>query len=601
MNARFLRAAIATGIAFLAMDTTANGVDLSPGKWPERERARLEQLESTPWPAEARTVVGSSGLVAATLSPVATHVGMQTLRGGGTAADAAIATALTQIATNLGSIISYAGVLQLEYYDAKTGQVTSLDAGWGAYRNETDPLTIPTLDLSDLVPGSAVVAGPQGRKTLVPGFMAGIEAMHRRFGKLPFNDLFQPAIWYSSHGLRVTPLLSYYFSSRQKSLSRTASGRKFLQQAGGDLPEIGDVFVQPEVARLLRDVAKHGAQAMYTGSWSREYIAAVRSEGGKVTADDLENYAVTWEKPLSTQFDGAEVFGPGERNPSGCTTLEMLNLLNASGVARLGPYWTDSHVLALHAQALQLATFGHYARQVFAFEEAHRLAHDCVHRTSPAYASIVAPALPELSGYGAAGSEGHHSAAVVVVDRWGNVAALVHSINAEIWGDTGIVAGGVPVAGAAGLYQQRLAALKPGEHLPSDMAPLIVLKGGKPVMAVAAVGSSLVPETVRVVTTVPYGADSLRKVMASPPLLLNFEAQQNANPLAPRPLLTPGGAYTPQIVDQLVTSGIAVKSVPVERVRAIRGTAAAAVIDPASGIAHAVEAPNVVVFADADP
>ena len=73
----------------------------------------------------ARNIEGRSGFIAATLSPISTYVGMQTLRSGGSAADAVIATALTQIATNLGSIVSYAGVLQLEYYDAKTRKISS--------------------------------------------------------------------------------------------------------------------------------------------------------------------------------------------------------------------------------------------------------------------------------------------------------------------------------------------------------------------------------------------------------------------------------------------------------------------------------------------
>jgi gamma-glutamyltranspeptidase len=77
-----------------------------------------------PWPLTTRAVEGRSAFIAATMSPIATRVGMQTLRSGGTAADAAIATALTQVATNLGSIISYAGVLQLVYYDAKTGHIS---------------------------------------------------------------------------------------------------------------------------------------------------------------------------------------------------------------------------------------------------------------------------------------------------------------------------------------------------------------------------------------------------------------------------------------------------------------------------------------------
>ena len=82
-----------------------------------------------PWPAQARVVEGKSGLVAATMSPIAVHAGLEALRQGGTAADAAAIVALTQIATALGSYVSYAGILQLVYFEAKSGKVYSLNAG----------------------------------------------------------------------------------------------------------------------------------------------------------------------------------------------------------------------------------------------------------------------------------------------------------------------------------------------------------------------------------------------------------------------------------------------------------------------------------------
>ena len=100
-----------------------------------------------------------------------------------------------------------------------------------------------------------------------------------------------------------------------------------------------------------------------------------------------------------------------------------------------------------------------------------------------------------------------HSRSVVVIDRWGNVAALVHSIDATMWGDTGIVVDGVAISGAGGGQRGRLAAVKPGQHVPSDGAPVIALRDGKPVLAVASVGRSLVGErrTVEVLQTVVLG------------------------------------------------------------------------------------------------
>src|ERR1700761_2247597 len=204
-------------ICFVAALLSAQGsiaADLSPGKWPAGEREKLEQQENASWsPATAGSVTGSAGMVSATVSPVAVYAGLQALRQGGTAADAAATTALTQITTQLGSVVSYAGVFTMVYFDAKTHRIYSLDAGYNSYLNENDPASIPVADFGIALPGlTPSVGGAKGRETLVPGFMAGLEAMHKRFGKLPFKQLFAPALWYDTHGVLLSPRLAGYFT-----------------------------------------------------------------------------------------------------------------------------------------------------------------------------------------------------------------------------------------------------------------------------------------------------------------------------------------------------------------------------------------------------
>ncbi len=568
--------------------------DLSPAAWSPEERAALQRREQSPWPGSTRTVEGRSGYVAATLSPIAAHVGIETLRQGGTAADAALATALTQVTTSLGSIVSYAGVLQLVYYDARTHRISSLDAGWNGYANETSPATIPHADVSLLDPAHSATPGAFGRETLVPGFMAGVEEIHARFGRLPLAQLFKPAIWYSAHGLKVTPLLAYYFAARQKALSRTAEGRRFLGQAGDALPKAGDLFVQPEIAQLLSQIAAHGPRVMYTGAWADSYVQAVRAEGGLVTAEDLRRYRPTWEQALSVRFGGLEVTGPGIGNASGCAILATLNLLDAAHVNASGPYWTDPQAFTTYAQALQVAMAGPYTPQVLSFEREHSLPSSCAGRATPRYAAQIAPALSQLSGYGNQGPAGHHSAAVVVIDKWGNAAALVHSCNCELWGDSGIVVDGIPIPNAGGIYQYKLAAIQPGGRLSGDMAPLIVTAKHAPVLAVATIGTSLVQETVRVVASSLRADETLQKIMAAPPLLLNIEAQKDL--LAPRQVPVPQNGYDESFLAKVDKAGIPLTQLPAARVLVIKGTAAAGAIDLSSGRRRGAEVRGVVVF-----
>jgi gamma-glutamyltranspeptidase/glutathione hydrolase len=165
------------------------GQDLSPNKWKPDEKAQAEQAEISPTPLQAKIVEGKSGVVSGTMSPIAVQAGVEALRQGGTAADAAATVALTQVATAFGSYVSYAGIMELVYYDAKSGKVYSMNAGWNSYLGETDAKTIPVSDLGSLAFGRKPTEGAEGRKTLVPGFMAGIESMHKRFGRLPFAAL----------------------------------------------------------------------------------------------------------------------------------------------------------------------------------------------------------------------------------------------------------------------------------------------------------------------------------------------------------------------------------------------------------------------------
>ena len=188
---------------------------------------------------------------------------------------------------------------------------------------------------------------------------------------------------------------------------------------------------------------------------------------------------------------------------------------------------------------------------------------------------------------------------MVVVDRWGNVAALVHSINAVVWGDTGIVVDGVPIPDAASINKTRLLTTKPGERLGNDMAPIIALRDGRPVLAVATVGSSLIQENTRLVGGLLAGGLSLAALIRAPPLLLNTGPFVPSQALIDMAEPVPVGAYDGKMLQALAAAGVHVRETPTETVRALRGTAVVAVIDPHGRAPRTVEDPGVIVFADA--
>jgi gamma-glutamyltranspeptidase/glutathione hydrolase len=160
-------------------------------------------------------VVGTSG-------PLAVHAGLDALKHGGSAADAALTTALTQVAVFAGATVSYAGLLTAVYYDAASGVVHTLNAAYNTVREERSPLSIPTM------------GEHSGRTALVPGFMAGVQALHDRFGRLPFATIFRPAIWIAEHGVPVSPVLRAWLSAHGKFVTRLPETKRIFVKDDGE-------------------------------------------------------------------------------------------------------------------------------------------------------------------------------------------------------------------------------------------------------------------------------------------------------------------------------------------------------------------------------
>lgn len=589
---------VALGVSFAMTNSVAAfAVDLSPASWPTGARERAEQIEVQRWdPETAQTVVSASGVVSATVSPVAVQAGLQALRQGGNAADAASTVALTQITTQLGSVVSYAGIMTMLYYDAKTGKVTSLDAGYNSYKDETDPKSIPVNDLGPLNFGrKPTVDGAKGRETLVPGFMAGIEALHDRFGKLPFPALFEPAIWYAKNGVTISPHLARFFKMRKSFLSKTPEGERFIHQAGDDLPKAGDKFVQPELVQTLTGVAEHGAGYMYTGPWAHAFVAAVQKAGGKATLADLKDYRVWWREPYSGEVFGHTVYVSGPPSNAVYQVLTGLNIAEALGLDRRGPYWSDPTTFR------DLSRIGEFVSSAPQFSpiavellRSKRIDVSVEAQHGKAFAAAVAPLLDKLFAP-APGNDPHHSNSIVVVDKDGDIAVMTHTINAVVWGDTGIVVGGIPVPDSAGFQQERLAQMKPGDRVPHEIACTLTFDGAHPVLATAPIGSSLVPETIKTIFGVVGQKQDLATAVAAPPLLANFV--DAGAPLGARAVNVPQGAYAPKFLDDVKALGVPIAEIPAETAHGLRGTLATVQIDPATGRASSPDVPGIMVFA----
>ena len=136
-----------------------------------------------PDPDNIRSSTANNGMVVATQSSEAVEAGVAALKAGGSAADAALVTALAQVPLLPGNFITYAGILHMLYYEAETGRVYSINASWDIPRDELEPLSIPRINLQSIDPSNH-----SGRSALVPGFMAGVGAIHDTGGGKRFRS-----------------------------------------------------------------------------------------------------------------------------------------------------------------------------------------------------------------------------------------------------------------------------------------------------------------------------------------------------------------------------------------------------------------------------
>jgi gamma-glutamyltranspeptidase/glutathione hydrolase len=183
------------------------------------------------------------------MSRIGVTAGMKILEEGGTAMDAALSVALSEIAETGGKYISYAGAMEFVYYEGKTGKLYNLNAGFNTIQNETEPLTIPAVSYNMV---DTLQNISDGRAILVPGFMKGVEEAHRKFGKVPFQKLFENAIEIAEKGTVWDNDDNANFLRWKKVLTYYPETKKIFVKPDGSFYRVGETFHQPELAKTLK-------------------------------------------------------------------------------------------------------------------------------------------------------------------------------------------------------------------------------------------------------------------------------------------------------------------------------------------------------------
>ena len=299
--------------------------------------------------SQARSMVVTDRGIVATSQTLASQAGAQVLARGGSAMDAAIA-ANAVLGVVEPESDGIGGVLFAIYWDAKTGKLSAINAsGWA-----------PTGLTIDFLHSQGLRAMPQEgiHSVTVPGCVDGWEKLHRRFGKLPWADLFQPAIYFAEHGYPVTEMIASAWKLEESKLARDRNGQRiFLRD--GHAPNTGEIFRNPEMASGLKLIASNGAAAFYRGAIAEAILKTSGRLGGKMTAAALAEFQSEWVEPLSTEYHGWKVY---ELPPSGqgITALEMLNVLSLFPLADYPSRGAEELHVQIEAQKLAYADLQKY-------------------------------------------------------------------------------------------------------------------------------------------------------------------------------------------------------------------------------------------------
>jgi gamma-glutamyltranspeptidase/glutathione hydrolase len=354
------------------------------------------------------------GMVA-TSQPLATEIGVEILRRGGSAVDAAIA-ANAALGLTEPTSCGIGGDLFAIVWDAETQRLHGLNA------SGRSPLSL-TLDRL-LSMGHALIPERGALAVSVPGAVDGWCELHARFGRRPFRDLLAPSIEYAREGFPVTEVIGAAWAAGARALEgQPGFAEIFLPR--GRAPAIGEPFPNPNLARAYELIASEGGAAFYDGPIAAAIEQCVRGNGGFLGREDLSAHRSEWVEPVATSYRGWRVFELPP-NGQGIAVLQMLNILEGFDLAALE--WGSAEHLHLLIEVKKLAFEDRakfYADPQFAAVPVEQL-------VSKEYAATRRALIDPMRAnpaptYGAAAAGAGDTVYLATADAAGNMVSLIQS------------------------------------------------------------------------------------------------------------------------------------------------------------------------------
>lgn len=441
-------------------------------------------------PALAGGQITAKHAALSTAHPLATKAGLAVLQRGGTAADAAVAVAfaLSVVHPQAGNL---GGGGFLLYYDASTRGVWTLDF------RETAPHDATRAMFAKVPAKGALAAG-------VPGTVAGLNALHAKFGKRSWKELLAPAIALAREGERTDAELTLDIEAAKK-------------ERGLDIPK---ALPPPELAATLQRIADHGSKDFYDGELAKRIVESVRGAGGILGFRDLREYEPVWRAPIKLHYGAYEIVTVPPPSGGGLVIGEALNILSGDDLAARGFQTPKAIHLLVEAERRAYIDRNRYVADPVTTRIPYR---DLLsQKRAEAWRKTIDPARAVATSMLAEPSElrpeGEHTTHFTIADGAGNIVAFTTTLGDDF--GSGVLLPGLGFFlntamtdfTATGTNQ-----VDPLKRAASSLSPVMVLRNGKPFLAFGTSGGGSIPTTLLQVflNLVVYGK-TLAQAIAAP-------------------------------------------------------------------------------------
>jgi len=460
-------------------------------------------------------VRGKNGMVVSA-SELASQVGVEILKKGGNAVDAAVAVGFTLAVTypaagNIGG----GGFMVIHLND---GTNTTID-----YR-EKAPISATEFLYQDSLRNFLPEKSQEGvTSSGVPGSVAGLIYALEKYGTLSLAEVIQPAIDLARNGFVLEYRLARSFEYEIESFNKYESSKKIFTKDGNAFNE-GDLFIQNDLAKTLEVIKNNGADGFYSGKTAELILNQISHQGGYITLEDLMNYKPIERSAISTNYKGFKVITMGPPSGGGVSLLQMLNILENRSFEK--NEWGSSGYYHNLIEAMKYS-FADRSKHI-GDPDFYNVPIDWI--LSKKYAKELfnkikndaAPSSDILPGKANSYSESEETTHYSVIDKFGNAVSTTTTINSS-FGSKVVVDGagfllnnemddfsskpGEP--NQFGLIGSEANKIEPGKRMQSSMSPTIILKDNKAFMLIGSPGGSTISTVVLqvILNVLDFGMD----------------------------------------------------------------------------------------------